>query len=94
MTVVTALPARITHVEHLGGGSGKHAIDCRRRCAIDLALLRQFTETTSCERDKRTRAFLKPNASLQLLPEAGATQERRLEAVSCKACSSKPLTRQ
>jgi hypothetical protein len=26
-----------------------------------------------------------PNASLQLLPEAGATQERRLEAVSCKA---------
>jgi hypothetical protein len=27
----------------------------------------------------------KPNASLQLLPEAGATQERALEAVSCKA---------
>jgi hypothetical protein len=26
-----------------------------------------------------------PNASLQLLPEAGATQERTLEAVSCKA---------
>jgi hypothetical protein len=26
-----------------------------------------------------------PNASLQLLPEAGATEERRLEAVSCKA---------
>ena len=26
-----------------------------------------------------------PNASLQLLPKAGATQERRLEAVSCKA---------
>ena len=25
------------------------------------------------------------NASLQLLPEAGATQEQRLEAVSCKA---------
>jgi len=25
------------------------------------------------------------NASLQLLPEAGATQERTLEAVSCKA---------
>ena len=24
------------------------------------------------------------NASLQLLPEAGATQERRLEAVACK----------
>ena len=30
-------------------------------------------------------APLVPNASLQLLPEAGATQERRLEAVSCKA---------
>ena len=27
----------------------------------------------------------KPNASLQLLPKAGATKERRLEAVSCKA---------
>ena len=28
---------------------------------------------------------LRPNASLQLLPEAAATKERRLEAVSCKA---------
>ena len=28
---------------------------------------------------------LKPNASLQLLPEAGARHERTLEAVSCKA---------
>jgi hypothetical protein len=27
----------------------------------------------------------KPNASLHLLPEAGATQERTLEAVRCKA---------
>jgi hypothetical protein len=26
-----------------------------------------------------------PNANLHLLPEAGATQERRLEAVRCKA---------
>ena len=26
-----------------------------------------------------------PNASLQLLPKAEATKERRLEAVSCKA---------
>jgi len=29
------------------------------------------------------RVFVAPNASLQLLPEAGATKERRLEAVSC-----------
>ena len=27
----------------------------------------------------------RPNASLQLLPKAGATKEQRLEAVSCKA---------
>ena len=31
------------------------------------------------------KVALLPNASLQLLPEAGATQERTLEAVSCKA---------
>ena len=29
--------------------------------------------------------LVQPNASLQLLPEAGARHERRLEAVSCKA---------
>src|SRR5437588_4753693 len=29
--------------------------------------------------------FLKPNAGAHLLPEAGATQERRLEAVRCSA---------
>jgi hypothetical protein len=29
--------------------------------------------------------FLKPNAGRQLLPEAGATQERTLEGVGCSA---------
>ena len=31
-----------------------------------------------------------PNASLQPLPEAGATQERTLEAVGCKAWLASP----
>jgi hypothetical protein len=35
--------------------------------------------------DHSSTILVLPNARLQLLPEAGATQERRLEAVSCKA---------
>src|SRR5262245_1669181 len=35
--------------------------------------------------------FYSLNASLHLLPEAGATQERRLEAVRCKALFGKAL---
>jgi hypothetical protein len=42
--------------------------------------------------------LLTPNASLQLLPEAGATLERTLEAVRCKAlfggvCRDDPVVR-
>ena len=58
MTVVTSFPGSITHAEQLGGGSGKHASDCRRRRALALALLRQYTETTNYERDKWIIAFL------------------------------------
>ena len=65
MTVVTSFPGSITHAGQLGGGSGKHASACRRRCAIALTLLRQYTETTNYERDKRTTALLKPNAAPQ-----------------------------
>ena len=36
-------------------------------------------------RDTIAPNLVEPNARLQLLPEARATQERRLEAVSCKA---------
>jgi hypothetical protein len=70
MTVVSSFPGSITHARQLGGGSGKHASDCRRRRAIALALLRQFTETTNDERDKRITALLKPNAAPQ--PRTGA----------------------
>jgi hypothetical protein len=45
-----------------------------------------FANDHSCWRTSlSTPVELMPNASLQLLPEAAATQERRLEAVSCKA---------
>jgi hypothetical protein len=66
MTVVTSFPGSITHAGQLGGGSGKHASDCRRRRAIALVLLGQFTETTNDERDKRIAALLKQNAAPQL----------------------------
>src|SRR5215510_10356465 len=36
----------------------------------------------------------KPNASAHLLPEAGATQERRLEAVRCSALFGVELGRE
>jgi hypothetical protein len=39
----------------------------------------------SSQRPHADRLLLKPNASLQLLSEAGARHERTLEAVSCKA---------
>ena len=37
--------------------------------------------------------FVPPNASAHLLPEAGATQERRLEAVRCSALLGAELLR-
>ena len=54
MTVVPSGLGSITHAGQRGGGSGKCTSDCRRCRAIALAVLRQYTETASYEKDKRT----------------------------------------
>src|SRR5262249_16141552 len=52
-----------------------------------------YTQRKDCTQNRKKRLLKNPKARLHLLPEAAATQERRLEAVRCKPLFGRGIPR-